>query len=67
MCVVIKYHSMNGQLTKSLESFDRALASITYHLGPNHPLFINVYNTIGNEFLRHNEAEKCDKILKKSF
>ena len=48
LCVIIKYHSMNNRLVKSLEFFDRALAAIAYHLGQNHPLYINVYNTIGN-------------------
>lgn len=65
--MLIKYESIKGRRGKSLEYYDDALSAIAFHLGPNHPLEISAYNIIGFEFLRHNEPEKCEKILKKSF
>lgn len=66
-CVLIKYESIKGRRGKSLEYYDETLSAIAYHLGNNHPLEISAYNVIGFEFLRHQEPEKCEKILKKSF
>ena len=53
-------------MNRCVKFYENSLANLNYHLTPNHPLTISVYNAIGLEYLASNDPQKCEKFFVKS-
>ena len=57
--VLIKYHSFKKEINRCIEYYEKSLGYLGYHLSPDNPLTISVYNTLGYEFVSSMDPAKC--------